>query len=144
MVTFHNQRDYIFVRHHRYVFETADKPKGDDKKGSKASETMKARLQELGPRCIAVDLGAQKPSALVKGIRCGLSLSREHAASSVALTVPSRPPNALNLLNLLFFSRLVFTGFENAIRYHFLTTHNHSNNEYYNCFYASRVPPRLG
>lgn len=33
-VTFHNQRDYIFVRQHRYVFD---------------SQT-KARLQELGPR----------------------------------------------------------------------------------------------
>jgi len=36
-VTFHNQRDYIFVRHHRYIFP-------EDKKGEKA------RLQEIGPR----------------------------------------------------------------------------------------------
>mmetsp|Transcript_6055 Transcript_6055/g.18251 ORF Transcript_6055/g.18251 Transcript_6055/m.18251 type:complete len:302 (-) Transcript_6055:305-1210(-) len=37
-VTFHNQRDYIFVRHHRYIFEQhVDKP-------------VLARLQELGPR----------------------------------------------------------------------------------------------
>jgi ribosome production factor 1 len=34
VVTFHNQRDFIFVRHHRYVFENA----------------QKARLQEIGPR----------------------------------------------------------------------------------------------
>lgn len=34
VVTFHNQRDFIFVRHHRYVFEHA----------------KKARLQEIGPR----------------------------------------------------------------------------------------------
>lgn len=34
VVTFHNQRDYVFVRQHRYVFESA----------------KKARLQELGPR----------------------------------------------------------------------------------------------
>lgn len=34
VVTFHNQRDYIFVRQHRYVFEDA----------------KTARLQELGPR----------------------------------------------------------------------------------------------
>jgi ribosome production factor 1 len=34
VVTFHNQRDFIFVRHHRYIFETG----------------KKARLQELGPR----------------------------------------------------------------------------------------------
>ncbi|DAZ96965.1 TPA: hypothetical protein N0F65_012097 [Lagenidium giganteum] len=34
VVTFHNQRDFIFVRHHRYIFENA----------------KKARLQEIGPR----------------------------------------------------------------------------------------------
>jgi ribosome production factor 1 len=34
VVTFHNQRDFIFFRHHRYIFESA----------------KKARLQELGPR----------------------------------------------------------------------------------------------
>ena len=35
VVTFHNQRDYIFVRHHRYVF---------------TKEGTRARLQELGPK----------------------------------------------------------------------------------------------
>lgn len=34
VVTFHNQRDFIFVRHHRYIFDSAEK----------------ARLQELGPQ----------------------------------------------------------------------------------------------
>lgn len=34
VVTFHNQRDFIFVRHHRYIFENQ----------------KKARLQELGPQ----------------------------------------------------------------------------------------------
>jgi len=34
VVTFHNQRDFIFVRHHRYIFDDA----------------KTARLQELGPR----------------------------------------------------------------------------------------------
>lgn len=34
VITFHNQRDYIFFRHHRYVFDSREK----------------ARLQELGPR----------------------------------------------------------------------------------------------
>ncbi|GFQ70576.1 brix domain-containing protein F44G4.1 [Trichonephila clavata] len=34
VVTFHNQRDYIFVRHHRYEFKNA----------------TKAALQEIGPR----------------------------------------------------------------------------------------------
>eukprot|EP00457_Paulinella_chromatophora_P011156 gb/GEZN01011284.1/.p1 GENE.gb/GEZN01011284.1/~~gb/GEZN01011284.1/.p1 ORF type:complete len:358 (+),score=51.75 gb/GEZN01011284.1/:90-1076(+) len=34
VATFHNQRDFIFFRHHRYIFESG----------------KKARLQELGPR----------------------------------------------------------------------------------------------
>jgi hypothetical protein len=34
VVTFHNQRDFIFFRHHRYVFESKEK----------------ARLQQLGPK----------------------------------------------------------------------------------------------
>lgn len=37
MVTFHNQRDFIFVRHHRYIYK-----KNEDK--------LRANLQELGPR----------------------------------------------------------------------------------------------
>lgn len=40
-VTFHNQRDYIFVRHHRYIFE---------ERGDKRKKKVIARLQELGPR----------------------------------------------------------------------------------------------
>eukprot|EP00310_Coccolithus_braarudii_P014679 CAMPEP_0183341232 /NCGR_PEP_ID=MMETSP0164_2-20130417/7508_1 /TAXON_ID=221442 /ORGANISM="Coccolithus pelagicus ssp braarudi, Strain PLY182g" /LENGTH=309 /DNA_ID=CAMNT_0025511489 /DNA_START=242 /DNA_END=1171 /DNA_ORIENTATION=+ len=39
VVTMHNQRDYVFFRHHRYVFED-DSGKGD----------VAVRLQELGPR----------------------------------------------------------------------------------------------
>ncbi len=35
MCTFHNQRDFIFFRHHRYIF---------------AEDGTRARLQELGPR----------------------------------------------------------------------------------------------
>lgn len=38
MVTFHNQRDFIFVRHHRYVYRKENQAK------------IRARLQELGPR----------------------------------------------------------------------------------------------
>jgi len=37
VVTVHCQRDYLFVRHHRYIFP-------EDKQGKKA------RLQEIGPR----------------------------------------------------------------------------------------------
>jgi ribosome production factor 1 len=53
VVTFHNQRDFIFFRHHRYVFEEKQ-VKQIVKKGSKltkvATPTVKTRLQELGPR----------------------------------------------------------------------------------------------
>ena len=41
VVTLHNQRDFIFFRHHRYIFEE----KGEGKK-----RRVAARLQELGPR----------------------------------------------------------------------------------------------
>ena len=34
VITFHNQRDFIFFRHHRYIFDSL----------------KKARLQELGPQ----------------------------------------------------------------------------------------------
>jgi len=37
VVTFHNQRDFIFVRHHRYVYR-------------QEKDKTRARLQELGPR----------------------------------------------------------------------------------------------
>lgn len=46
VATFHNQRDYIFVRHHRYIFhesKTSILKKDAEKK-------TRARLQELGPR----------------------------------------------------------------------------------------------
>lgn len=37
VVTFHNQRDFIFVRHHRYIYR-------------KEKDNTRAKLQELGPR----------------------------------------------------------------------------------------------
>lgn len=68
VVTFHNQRDYLFVRHHRYVFE--EKKNNNNEKATKGNKSsvdapisqeqeqqqlgikdrVKARLQELGPR----------------------------------------------------------------------------------------------
>ncbi|XP_024968316.1 ribosome production factor 1 [Cynara cardunculus var. scolymus] len=58
VVTFHNQRDFIFFRHHRYIFETREnkqhdakeknKDTGDEKKTPKGK--VIARLQECGPR----------------------------------------------------------------------------------------------
>ena len=78
VVTFHNQRDYIFVRHHRYIFnkktekqiELAKKQHEQQQKEKEANsnantnqgeddnnqnelhvkQTMKVNLQELGPR----------------------------------------------------------------------------------------------
>lgn len=69
VVTFHNQRDFLFVRHHRYMFDekkqgpaaaaaaAAVAKKRSKKKGGTASvaaaanaHTIRARLQELGPR----------------------------------------------------------------------------------------------
>ena len=40
LCTWHNQRDFIFFRQHRYIFEQPDGPGG----------TVRVRLQELGPR----------------------------------------------------------------------------------------------
>lgn len=45
VVTFHNQRDFIFVRHHRYIFN--ERAKSSD--GKKPRRVI-TRLQELGPR----------------------------------------------------------------------------------------------
>ncbi|PKI48880.1 hypothetical protein CRG98_030728 [Punica granatum] len=59
VVTFHNQRDFIFFRHHRYIFETKETNKAtcSKTKGTKSSkgenvtqEKVIARLQECGPR----------------------------------------------------------------------------------------------
>ncbi|GAV73500.1 Brix domain-containing protein [Cephalotus follicularis] len=58
VVTFHNQRDFIFFRHHRYIFETKESKsidpkvkKANDGKGENiAQEKVIARLQECGPR----------------------------------------------------------------------------------------------
>lgn len=61
VVTFHNQRDYIFVRHHRYIFEEKKQKTDPKKKKTEEKEEaeppalsvkdrVKARLQELGPR----------------------------------------------------------------------------------------------
>ncbi|XP_042039225.1 ribosome production factor 1-like [Salvia splendens] len=53
VVTFHNQRDFIFFRHHRYIFETKEskepQPKGEGKKEAKTQEKVITRLQECGP-----------------------------------------------------------------------------------------------
>ncbi|KKA26595.1 hypothetical protein TD95_005118 [Thielaviopsis punctulata] len=54
VMTFHSQRDFIFVRRHRYVFrdrrETEKKIAGADGKDLKGVEDIRSGLQELGPR----------------------------------------------------------------------------------------------
>ncbi|KAI9779156.1 MAG: hypothetical protein M1839_007691 [Geoglossum umbratile] len=54
VVTLHNQRDYIFLRRHRYVFRekraTEKNVVGPDGKEVKGVEGIRAGLQELGPR----------------------------------------------------------------------------------------------
>ena len=70
VVTLHNQRDYIFLRRHRYVFrekrETEKNVVGPDGKEVKGVEGIRAGLQELGPRCTLklrrVDRGIQRAS----------------------------------------------------------------------------------
>jgi len=47
VATFHNQRDFIFFRHHRYIFEEKEKR---EKPGAEKKKKVAARLQELGPR----------------------------------------------------------------------------------------------
>ncbi|XP_062157372.1 uncharacterized protein LOC133864937 [Alnus glutinosa] len=58
VVTFHNQRDFIFFRHHRYIFESKES-KETNSEGKKAKDAklekapqdkVVARLQECGPR----------------------------------------------------------------------------------------------
>ncbi|EME42892.1 hypothetical protein DOTSEDRAFT_173396 [Dothistroma septosporum NZE10] len=70
VVTLHNQRDYIFVRRHRYVFrdkKSSEKViQGTDGKPMKGAEDIRAGLQELGPRFTLklrrVDKGIQRAS----------------------------------------------------------------------------------
>ena len=70
VVTLHNQRDYIFVRRHRYVFrekrETEKPVVAADGKEMQGAEGIRAGLQELGPRFTLklrrVDKGIQRRS----------------------------------------------------------------------------------
>ncbi|KAJ5095105.1 RNA processing factor 1 [Penicillium argentinense] len=70
VVTLHNQRDYIFVRRHRYVFrekrETEKAVQGADGKEMQGAEGIRTGLQELGPRFTLklrrVDKGIQRAS----------------------------------------------------------------------------------
>jgi ribosome production factor 1 len=70
VVTLHNQRDYIFVRRHRYIFrdkrETEKSVVGPNGQVVKGVEDIRAGLQELGPRFTLklrrIDKGIQRAS----------------------------------------------------------------------------------
>jgi ribosome production factor 1 len=70
VVTFHNQRDFIFMRRFRYVLrekrETEKVVVGSDGKPMSGAEEVRAGLQELGPRFTLklrrVDKGIQRRS----------------------------------------------------------------------------------
>jgi ribosome production factor 1 len=70
VLTLHNQRDYIFVRRHRYVFRDkreSEKPiTGADGKPLKGVEDVKVGMQEIGPRMTLklrrIDRGVQYKS----------------------------------------------------------------------------------
>ncbi|KAK3285637.1 Ribosome production factor 1 [Cymbomonas tetramitiformis] len=96
VVTFHNQRDFVFFRHHRYIFESREDGKGakehkghlakpDDaprlpkdqkrklkkklekEKKPEAETKVQARLQELGPRFTLRLLSLQRGTFDSKG-----------------------------------------------------------------------------
>lgn len=50
VATLHAQRDFIFFRHHRYVFEEKAVKKAVGGAAQKVEKKVVARLQELGPR----------------------------------------------------------------------------------------------
>lgn len=47
VVTFHNQRDFIFFRHHRYAFEETDKTKLQTHVSSKTGKKSKVQTSEV-------------------------------------------------------------------------------------------------
>ena len=70
VVTLHDQRDFVFVRRHRYVFrekrETEKMVQGADGRAMQGVEGIRAGLQELGPRFTLklrrIDKGIQRAS----------------------------------------------------------------------------------
>jgi ribosome production factor 1 len=50
VVTFHNQRDFIFFRHHRYIFNETENE--EFKNSEDVDKRINVRLQEIGPRFV--------------------------------------------------------------------------------------------
>lgn len=65
VATFHNQRDYIFFRHHRYIFD--EKEVKPTKKGEKERQEVRTKLQELGPRFTLKLMSLQKGTFDTRG-----------------------------------------------------------------------------
>lgn len=84
VVTLHNQRDYIFVRRHRYVFRDKRKTEKSvvdtDGKPMKGVESIRTGLQELGPRLTLklrrVDKGIQRRSGQEWEWKAGMEKQR--------------------------------------------------------------------
>lgn len=84
VVTLHNQRDYIFVRRHRYVFrekrETEKAVVNADGKEIEGAQGIRTGLQELGPRFTLklrrVDKGIQRASGQEWEWKGGMEKSR--------------------------------------------------------------------
>lgn len=84
VVTLHNQRDYIFVRRHRYVFrekrETEKAVLDANGKELEGAEGIRTGLQELGPRFTLklrrVDKGIQRASGQEWEWKGGMEKSR--------------------------------------------------------------------
>lgn len=84
VVTLHNQRDYIFVRRHRYIFrekrETEKPVVNADGKEIEGAQGIRTGLQELGPRFTLklrrVDKGIQRASGQEWEWKGGMEKSR--------------------------------------------------------------------
>ncbi|KAE8148237.1 RNA processing factor 1 [Aspergillus avenaceus] len=84
VVTLHNQRDYIFVRRHRYIFrekrETEKSVVDGEGKEMKGAEGIRTGLQELGPRFTLklrrVDKGIQRASGQEWQWKAGMEKQR--------------------------------------------------------------------
>lgn len=84
VVTLHNQRDYIFVRRHRYVFRekraTEKSTTGSNGQTVSGMDEVKAGLQELGPRFTLklrrIDKGIQRASGQEWEWKAGMDSQR--------------------------------------------------------------------
>ena len=84
VVTLHNQRDYIFLRRHRYVFRekraTEKNVVGPDGKEVEGVKGIRAGLQELGPRFTLklrrIDKGIQRAGGLEWEWKAGMEKVR--------------------------------------------------------------------